>query len=101
MVPTRRLHAVQRVMPVLLKADFNAAVAAPLPSPYGVDVGTLTTTQADGQLSTAGGALVFPSQATAGYGELGFASAGVSRVVGRSLLADLVVSSGDARALNW
>lgn len=76
----------QRSWPYLLLARFTADKAAPLDSPLGVDVGTLTCTQADGQFSVSGGRLQIPGQATPVSGDLGAVSPAYIRKPGRAFL---------------
>lgn len=73
----------------LLRDEFTTDQAAPLTSPRTCEPGpgTLTLVQNDGQLSISGGALSFPTQSTAVFGDLGFSSVGsFSRTAGRALL---------------
>lgn len=83
---------------------FTTDQAAPLTSPYteGGAVGSLTLVQTDGELSTSGGKLVFPAQATVTAGDLGFYSpTGLSRVAGRALLATARFSTIAAGRFGW
>lgn len=75
----------ERVLPVLLRAPFANDKAAPLGSPLGVDVGTLTVTDATGVLSQSGGALVVNGTPAANSGII--TPAAFARLAGRALLA--------------
>lgn len=69
----------------LFRADFNTDMAAPLPSPFNVEVGSFTTVDTGNRLSISGGqllALAGPSQP-----DPGIWSQAISRVIGRTLLA--------------
>lgn len=77
---------------------FGRDLSAPLASPYTESgaVGSLTLVQTDGQLSTSGGTLSFPAQATPAWGDQGFYSpVGLARKAGRALLATIRFSAID------
>lgn len=71
----------------LLRDEFTTDDAAPLASPRTCEPGpgTLTAVQTDGQLSISSGALAFPAQTTANFGDLGFTTGGLARAIGRAL----------------
>ncbi len=56
----------------LFDFQFNSDYAAPLNNPFTDGIGILYPVQNDGQLSTSGGKLVFPAQATPVDGDQGF-----------------------------
>jgi hypothetical protein len=72
-------------VPIL--ATFANDIAAPLPSPLGVDVGTLQGTDTNSTLSQSGGALALVGTPAAGDGVN--SPAAVGRLAGRALLCEL------------
>lgn len=70
-----------------LLATFANAIAAPLPSPLGVDVGTLQGSDTNSALSQAGGALALNGTPAAGNGVN--SPSALARLAGRALLVEL------------
>jgi hypothetical protein len=80
----------------LLRDEFDTAAAAPLASPRTCEPGpgTLTLVQTDGQFSVSGGKLMFPTQATPAWGDLGFReSSGLARQNGRAVICTFNLST--------
>lgn len=69
--------------------EFATDAAAPLSSPYTENGVSLTLVQTDGQFSKSGGALVFPAQTTAAWGDQGFYGPAVTRAAGVALIAQV------------
>jgi hypothetical protein len=77
-----------------LRVEFATDDAAPLAATYSGEVGSITSVQTDGNLSTSGGLLSFPVQATPAAGDQGFYSASTfARAAGRALLAEFTLST--------
>ena len=88
----------------LLDANFGnmSDTAAPLASPFAVDVGELTFVQIDGQFSISGGELVIPAQTTPAWGDLGFYEAtGFARGAGLTLLGTLTLTTWEECGIAW
>lgn len=89
----------------LLLDQFTTQTSAPLASPRTCEPGpgALTLVQVDGQFSiNSSGKLVFPSQATPNYGDLGFYTSGFARVAVRTLITELTITTaGFGFPLAW
>lgn len=102
----RQLYSRARVagasgLTYLLRAEFNTDIAAPLPSPLAVDVGSLTVVDTNNKLSVSSGAAQFATGgATAG--DPGVWGDQLARVAGRAVLAKLQgTSTASSMRVGW
>ena len=73
------------VIPYLLRVEFATDDPAPLTSPYGDGVGSITVVETDGSFAASGGTLTYTAQASPAWGDQRFYGAGVTRQAGRAL----------------
>jgi len=69
----------------VLRVEFATDDPAPLTSPYGDGVSSITVVETDGSFAASGGVLTFTAQASPAWGDQRFYGAGVARQAGRTL----------------
>lgn len=111
--PAIPIYAVNSVPPVptppvtgLFLDQFITAQTAPIPTPRTAEPGPghWTMVQVDGQMSIAGGVLVFPTQGSAVWGDQGgYSVETFARVVGRAIMASYTRNSAATGSsfLSW